>query len=251
MGIKNVNIGVCDTCGKTYTSEKKQTELLKYLRGAGWKGSMTSLECPECARKTHSREGGYFGTLNSIEKMGDDYYAKVISKTKRGPLSVYIPYDQIASAVDTDDGTETDFEAVIASMEKKEVEYRISSKKSIEENNYFIADFLGTRDAKSESNARKSYADAKSGDTVYYGTVRRLIYLDEDCFVLVSSYTRNKKIDVYIPYEQLTWNPENPSIETLKKTMTQKKVPYRISRILTFKGRRYFIADFLGRKEKI
>lgn len=49
MGISNVNKAVCNVCGETRYSERKQVDFLKELKEEGWRGTIDKLTCECCA----------------------------------------------------------------------------------------------------------------------------------------------------------------------------------------------------------
>ena len=74
--------------------------------------------------------------------------------------------------------------------------------------------------------------------------------LGESYYVQVCSATRQGDLLVYIPYSQMAFFNSNtiPSIEMVKG---EGKVKYRIIESRIFQGKKYLVADYLGRKENL
>lgn len=138
MGIKNVNVAECDMCGRKYTSEKKQSELLKDLKAAGWEGNLSSIKCPSCARP--AQKEGYYGDVKAVVKLGGSYFVQVCSATRNGDLLVYIPYSQMAAF---NANTLPSIEAVKGGGK---VKYRIIESRIFQGKKYFVADYLGRKE---------------------------------------------------------------------------------------------------------
>ena len=138
MGIRNVNVAECDICGRKYTSEKKQSELLNDLKAAGWEGSISSIKCPACARPVQ-REG-YYGEVKAVVKLGESYYVQVCSATRQGDLLVYIPYSQMAFF---NSNTIPSIEMVKG---EGKVKYRIIESRIFQGKKYLVADYLGRKE---------------------------------------------------------------------------------------------------------
>lgn len=89
MGIRNINEAVCDCCGKVKRSTAKQSDFLKTLKLQGWRGTITTIKCPECAKVEMLRIG-------RVKHIDGVYYVMVLSDGEAGASGGYafIPYTE-------------------------------------------------------------------------------------------------------------------------------------------------------------
>lgn len=89
MGMRNINEAVCDRCGKTVRSSEKQADFLRALKHKGWKGSISTLTCPDCLKVPMMR-------LGQIKLIDGVYYVVVVAEegSQDDIRYAFVPYEE-------------------------------------------------------------------------------------------------------------------------------------------------------------